>query len=185
MVKREDIKDEPIAIHIGAMNVLEDLIAKLEDVVRGARSMPLSASAMIPRAEVLEMIDTLKRSLPEELARARSLLRDAEGVIDRARADGEKVIERAKLEREKLISKTEIVQAAAREADRLVATAEAQSKRIRSEAEQYVEGKLANFEVVLQKTLAAVERGRARLAGRLEQESLGEAAGIPDEGFET
>jgi cell division septum initiation protein DivIVA len=178
VANREDTKEEPI--HIGAMNVLEDLLAKLDDVVRGARSMPLSASAMVPRAEVLEMIETLRQQLPEELTRARSLIRDAEGVIDRGRLEGEKVIERAKQEREKLISKTEIVQAAAREADRLVATAESQAHRIRAEAEQYVEGKLANFEVVLQKTLAAVERGRARLAGRLEQESLGDAAGEPD-----
>ena len=59
---------------------------------------------------------------------------------------------RARQERERLLSKTEIVQAAAREADRLVAEAESTSKRIRAEAEVYVESKLANFEVVLQKT---------------------------------
>ena len=54
----------------------------------------------------------------------------------------------------------------------MVAEAEAVSRRIKAEAESYVEGKLATFEVVLQKTLAAVERGRARLGGRLEQDEL-------------
>lgn len=180
MAKREDVKESDIVINIDETSTVEDMLAKLDDVVRGARSMPLSASAIIPRAEVLQIIESLKTRLPEELAKARGLLRDADGVIDRGRLEGEKVLERAKHEREKLISKTEIVQAAAREADRLVATAEAQAHRIRSEAEAYVEGKLANFEVVLQKTLAAVERGRARMAGRLEQESLGDAAGDPE-----
>jgi hypothetical protein len=36
------------------------------------------------------------------------------------------------------------------------------------EAEDYVDAKLANFEIVLQKTLAAVARGRESLRGRLE-----------------
>ncbi|MCW2679640.1 MAG: hypothetical protein JWM62_1041, partial [Frankiales bacterium] len=33
-------------------------------------------------------------------------------------------------------------------------------------------GKLANFEVVLSKTLAAVEKGRARLGGQSEHDEL-------------
>lgn len=179
MGNREDVSEEPVQIQ--TITTLEDLIAKLDEVVRGARSMPLSASAMVPRAEVLELIEELKQKLPEELDRARGVIRDAEAVVEQGRREAERVLERAKQEREKLISKTEIVQAAAREADRLVATAEAQAQRIRAEAEQYVEGKLANFEVVLQKTLAAVERGRARLAGSLERESLGDAAGDPEQ----
>ena len=166
-MKGEGTKDEPISISVGAMNVLEDLIQQIDDLVRSARSMPLSNSAMVPRDQLLELVDTLRRSLPEEVTRARSLIRDSEGVSERARVEAERILDRARADREKAISKTEIVQAAAREAEKLVTQAEAQSKRIKAEAEEYVEGKLANFEVTLQKTLKAVERGRARIAGRL------------------
>jgi hypothetical protein len=40
---------------------------------------------------------------------------------------------------------------------------------MRAEVEDYVDGKLANFEVVLTKTVAAVERGREKLRGRVDQ----------------
>jgi cell division septum initiation protein DivIVA len=162
-----DYREEPISISVGAMNLLEDLIQQIDDVVRNARSMPLSNSAMVPRESLLELVESLKRSLPEEIARARTLLRDAEAVVERAKVEAERMIERARADRDKAIGKTEIVQAAAREAEKLVSSAESQAKRIKAEAEEYVEGKLANFEVALQKTLKAVERGRARLAGRL------------------
>ena len=154
-------EDAPVAIPIGQMTGLEDLVRTLEELVRGARNMPLSSSALVDRKELLDVVEMLKRSIPEEVARARTVIRDRDDVIERARA-----------ERESLLSKTEIVQAASREADRMVAEAEAVARRIRAEAEEYVEGKLATFEVVLQKTLAAVERGRARLAGRLDADSL-------------
>jgi regulator of protease activity HflC (stomatin/prohibitin superfamily) len=160
------------AIPIGQMSVLEDLVSQLEESIRSARHMPLSSSALVDRKEVLDLIELLKRSIPEEIARARAVIRDRDDVVDRARSQAERVLERAQTEREQQLSKTEIVQAASREADRMVAEAEAVSRRIKAEAESYVEGKLATFEVVLQKTLAAVERGRARLGGRLEQDEL-------------
>lgn len=170
-------EEPPLTIPIGQMTVLEDLIRQLEDMVRSAKSVPLSSSAMLHRREALALIETLVRSLPEELARARAVIRDRDEILERAKREAERVVERAKIEREKMLSRTEIVQTASREADRLVAEAEATAGRIRREADEYAEGKLANFEVVLQKTLAAVERGRARLAGRLEADQL-----APDEG---
>src|SRR5437879_5421520 len=144
------------------MSVLEDLVRQIEDAIKSARTMPLSSSALVDRKEVLDLIELLKRSIPEEIARARAVIRDRDEVVERARTQAERVLERAQTEREQQLSKTEIVQAASREADRMVAEAEAVSRRIKAEAESYVEGKLATFEVVLQKTLAAVERGRAR-----------------------
>jgi regulator of protease activity HflC (stomatin/prohibitin superfamily) len=167
-------KEETAAppIPIGQMSVLEDLVQQIEEAVRSARTMPLSSSALVDRKEVLDLIELLKRSIPEEIARARAVIRDRDEVVERARSQAERVLERAQSEREQQISKTEIVQAASREADRMVAEAEAVSRRIKAEAESYVESKLATFEVVLQKTLAAVERGRARLGGRLEQDEL-------------
>jgi F0F1-type ATP synthase membrane subunit b/b' len=173
VVKREDeAVQEPVAIPVGAMSVLEDVIHQLEEIVHSARSMPLSTSALVHRQDLLDLIETLKRSLPEEIARARTILRDAEDVIQRGREQAGRLIAEAKAERERLVSKTEVMEVAAREAERLMAQAEAHSKRIRNEAERYVEGKLATFEVVLQKTLAAVERGRARLEGRTQADEL-------------
>lgn len=150
----------------------ETVIERLAEAVREARSMPLSSSALVNRQELIDMIEELRASLPTEITRARSILRDGQDVLERAGEEAQRVLERARQERERLLSKTEIVQAAAREADRLVAEAESTAKRIRAEAEGYVEGKLANFEVVLSKTLQAVERGRQRLAGRLEADDL-------------
>lgn len=166
---------EPVAIPVGAMSVLEDIIHQMEEIVHTARSMPLSSSALVNRQDVLDLIETLKRSLPEEIARARTILRDAEEVAQRGRQEAVRIISEAKAERERLVSKTEVVEMATREAERTLAQAEAHAKRIRNEAERYVEGKLATFEVVLQKTLAAVERGRARLEGRGQADDLAPA----------
>ncbi|MBI4727913.1 MAG: hypothetical protein HY775_00180 [Acidobacteria bacterium] len=173
-------QDPPVAIPIGQTTNLEDLARQLEDTVRNAKQMPLSSSALIHRKEVLEVIEALKRSIPEEIARARGVIRDREELLERARAEGERLVERARARRDELIERAEIVQAAAREADRLVVAAEAEAARARAEADRYVDAKLATFEIALQRTLAAVERGRARLAGGRETDEL-----APDPGEDT
>jgi hypothetical protein len=54
------------------------------------------------------------------------------------------------------------------EADRLVWEATTSAEAMRAEVDDYVDAKLANFEIILTKTLESVERGRAKLAGRNE-----------------
>lgn len=161
-----------VAIPIGQMSVLEDLVRQLDEAVRNARSMPLSSSALIDRQKTLDVIEMLHRSIPEEVARARAIIRDRDDVLARADAQAQRVVDKGQAQRDRLVSQTEIFQAATREAERVVQEAEQTAARIRTEAERYVEGKLATFEVVLQRTLGAVERGRARMAGAMEADAL-------------
>ena len=46
-------------------------LQQLEDLVRDAKSMPLSSSALLNRDEVLELIEELKVALREEKIRSR------------------------------------------------------------------------------------------------------------------
>ena len=71
----------------------------------------------------------------------------------------------AQEQRDRLLSRTEIVHAAHREAERLVDEAKERGAKVRMQAEDYVDQKLAAFEILLNKTLATVGRGREQLRG--------------------
>ena len=141
---------------------LDEIVAALE----AARSMPMSASCIINRAEMLALLDELRELLPGELAQAEELLESRDDLVEEGRVEAARIIEEAKRERSRLIAKTEVAHEAAREAERIVIEAETESQRMRDDVDEYVDAKLANFEVVLGKTLAAVERGREKLRGR-------------------
>ena len=130
--------------------------------------MPLSASAMINKQEILDHLESIKQSAPEELKQARWVMRDREEVLQSTQRQSEKMLTDAQAERDRLVAKTEIVAAANVEADKIIDDAKSRAREIRMEAEDYVDAKLASFEVVLQKTLSAVEKGRERLRGRLD-----------------
>ena len=151
------------------------LLAQLTTLVREARSLPISASCVVHRDEVLGLLGDVERRLPEQLGRASALLEDREGVVAQGRVEAEELLDQAREQQKQLVSKTSVMQAAKAEAEALLASAREESEAMRLEVEDYVDAKLANFEVVIAKTLDAVQRGRARLHGESELDRLDEA----------
>jgi hypothetical protein len=154
---------------------MADVHAKLDDLttlVETAKAMPLSSSCVLPRSDALALIDEVRQLLPSEIAEADDVLRDRASVVEDGHAAAEEIIAKAKAERARLVSRNEVALEARRQADALIEDARESARAMRLEVEDYVDGKLANFEVVLHKTLSAVERGRDKLSGRVQDGDL-------------
>ena len=164
------------------MSIFEDIDGLIAEV-SAAKPVPFSASAMVNKQALLETLERMKAEAPEEMKQARWVMRDREELLGKTQVETQRVVEEARAERDRLVAKTEIVAAANREADKIIEAAKSRAKEIRMEAEDYVDAKLANFEVVLQKTLAAVAKGRESLRGRLDvpQSAEGDDVGGPAE----
>lgn len=154
---------------------MADLLSTLDEIsemVAGAKSMPLSSSCVLNRAELLAALDEVRALLPQELAAANGIVADREDLLADARQEADRIVSAARNERARLVASTEVAQEAARQGTLIVDEARGTAREMRIEVEDYVDAKLANFEVVLHKTLAAVERGRDKLRGRHELDEL-------------
>ncbi|MHC0433349.1 ATP synthase subunit B family protein [Streptomyces sp. O3] len=156
-----------------------DVQRKLDDIVetvKSAKSMPMSASCVVNRAELLSLLEEVRQALPGSLAQAREVIGGREQLVEQARQEAERIIETARAERGSLISDTEVARQSLDEGERILAQSRKEAEEIRAEADDYVDSKLANFEVVLTKTLGSVGRGREKL--------LGTGQGLTDQGYE-
>lgn len=178
-------------------------LAELRELVTEARAMPLSASCLVNRAEVLARLAELAASLPRQLSEAESVLADADAVVAEAREQAVAVLAEAAVERDRRLELTPEGSEATAWAAQVRAEAEADATGRMTEADEYVDSRLAHFEVILEKTLelarrapedpaadpsahlaelssslertlTAVRRGRDRLDGRHDMEALGE-----------
>jgi cell division septum initiation protein DivIVA len=152
---------------------VHERLTQIRSSVEDARSMPMSASAVVNRAELLAELDLLAADLEKAFAEARRLTADRDAAVDEGRAEAERIIAEAGHERERLISDTEVYRVAKIEADRLREEAQQEAVELRRDTDEYVDQRLANFEVVLGKTLEAVARGRERLHGRSDLDTFG------------
>ena len=151
---------------------VEGYLAQMEQLLAEARPVPLSASVMVNRKDFEDVIDDIRASLPEELRQSRWVIKERDEVLQQAEREAEQTLADAKSEAARLISDTEVVRRSQREAERILEEAREQSRVLRLEAEDYVDSKLANFEIVLAKTMRSVEKGRERLRGRMVHEEL-------------
>ena len=152
-----------------------DSIEKLNTaitLVEEARGVPLSASCVVHRSEMLEILDGARESLPQDLFRAEEILTKRDSLMDEGRSSSEQMIASAREEVARMIEQAAIVQAARDEAHRILDEARVQAADERAEVESYIDGRLATLEVILNKTLDAVARGRDRLDGANDKDVL-------------
>lgn len=141
----------------------DELLRRVADLVAAARPMPLSASAMINKEEVLELLEEAIDRLPDELREARWLRKEREEYLTKMRADGDEILDAARARAERMVQRAEVVKSAEHRARRIIEGAEAEARRLRLECEDFCDQKLAGFEIVLERTLKMVGAGREKL----------------------
>ena len=146
------------------MDVVENLEAAIA-AVEEARSVPLSASCVINRGEMLQLLDQVKVSFPNDLAKAISILREKEDILENAHKQADGIIAQARDEVARLVEQTTIVSNARKEATRILAEANLEGKKSREEIDEYIDSRLATLEVILNKTLDVISKGRDQLGG--------------------
>ena len=107
------------------MDAVEKLTSAIK-MVEEARSVPLSASCVVHRGELLGILDEAKEALPDSIAKAELILENKDKVIDEGRLQAEKMISMAREEASQLIEQTAIMQQAREEAKNILAQARAE-----------------------------------------------------------
>lgn len=141
----------------------EAALLQAREHIEAGRSMPMSASVLVNREEVVALIEEAIHGLPEELRRARWMLKEREEYLAQARREADDIVEAGRLQAERMVERSEVVRESRRRAQSVIDDAEAAARALRHESEDYVDQKLASFEVVLERTMQAVQKGRERL----------------------
>jgi cell division septum initiation protein DivIVA len=164
---------------------VEQLLRRAADLIASARPMPLSASVMINKEEVLDLLGEAIDRLPEELRAARWLLKEREEYLANVKLEGEEILDAARTRAERMVQRTEVVKASELRSRRILEAAESESRRLRHECEDFCDQKLASFEIVLERTQRMVQAGREKLQGPLlvTEEKAAEPADDEEQGF--
>lgn len=145
---------------------------RIEDLVKIARAVPLSATVMVNKAEIIDLIEQAREALPDDLRAADAVVADADAVLDRADSAAEVTIAEANTRARATLDEARekadlLVSEATNEASRTVERAEAEAERLlaqaRAEAEEMVEDARAQAErMVTTENITYMAEDRAR-----------------------
>ena len=142
------------------------LIDKLDDLVHNAKQVPLTDQVRVDKEEIYDLLDQMRATIPEEIKQARWIVKERQEMLAEAKREAERILSEARDRQEQLIADQEITKEAERAAEDIVEDARAREREIRLGAEDYADDVLHSLEDNLTKFIAAVQRGRDRLAGR-------------------
>ncbi|MGO1174121.1 MAG: ATPase [Actinomycetaceae bacterium] len=144
----------------------ESLLAILDEMrrmVTQARSMPMSSSAIVNRAELLDMIASARSVVPESIAAADSIVADADAVLERARSQADQIVADGEAEAARLVQMESVLDQARAEAARIIEEAEGAAQRRAQDADAYANQQLGRFENELAAISSQVRAGRQYL----------------------
>jgi cell division septum initiation protein DivIVA len=145
------------------------LVDRIEESMDAGRSVPLARGRLIDTDKVYEIIDEIRGSFPDELKQARWIVKERQEMLEEAEKEANRILEEARDRADAMASDQEIVRRANEQAASIMDDARQQEREIRLGAEDYADEMLANLEVNLGKLLTAVQRGRDRLQGKVNQ----------------
>lgn len=144
----------------------EERVRQIRSIISNARSMPMSASCVVNRAELLGALDELSQHLPHEIAAAQQVIEESRQRVAEGEAEAGEIVAEAREHAADLAAHSEQVKVAEAAAARIVAEAEEDAAALRRETEVFIDSRMASFESVLSKTSSQVRLARRRLAER-------------------
>src|SRR5436190_7963114 len=131
----------------------------MEYVVHHARRVPFSAQVIVDEEEIVELLDELRASLPEEIKQANRVVQEQHRLISEAHAEAGRITARASERAEGAVRDHEVLRRVERQAQQTLREAQARADQTVREAEAYALEQLQQLEAHLGRTLATVKRG--------------------------
>jgi cell division septum initiation protein DivIVA len=158
---------------------LYETVDELTTVIENARSVPMSGSCMVPRDHLLDLLDDLRESLPEDVQAAGAIVEQRTEILQQAQAEAERLTGRTRAESEQLLTsarrqrdellgtarrqRDELLAQAQDEAEQLLADAEAEAERLVTEGRRHREALLADAQEQQAEMIAAAQAEHERL----------------------
>jgi len=150
------------------------LIDRLEELFNESRPIPLTHNVIVDEDRILDIIDQMRVSIPDEVKKAQQIIAQRDRVLAQAQEAANRTIQLAKEKSEALLEREPIVQAAQMQAEEIIRQSKIEAENIRREADQYVLASLSSLEQELLKILAQVQNGMRMMQAPMQNNSIGE-----------
>lgn len=146
------------------MDILH-LVDRLEELFNESRAIPLTHQVVVDEDRMLDLIDQMRVSIPDEVKKAQQLLAQRDRILAQAQEEANRTLQLARDRGEQLVERDAIVQAGQARAEQILAQAQVDAEATQQEADRYVLETLTRLEVEMERLLNQVRNGIITLQG--------------------
>ena len=161
------------------MDILQ-LIDRLEELFNDAKALPFTHNVVVDEDRMLELIDQMRISIPEEVKKAQQVVAQRDRVMAQAQEEANRTLDIARQKADQLTQKDMIVQEAQRRAEQILAQARADGEATRIDADNYVVDNLMQLQDQLARLTNQVNNGVRTVQEDQMRKSTGSSASVPE-----
>ncbi len=136
---------------------------ELEELIENSGKVPLTRKVMVNEDSILDLLDRIRTTIPEEIRQAKWIIQEREKVMSESQKEAMRIMENAQKQVEKKAEDSEVVRKAKVIAEEIVAKAEQTAQEIREGAREYADEILGALQDRLNKINQQIEQGRSEL----------------------
>lgn len=140
------------------MDILH-LVDRLEELFNQSRALPFTHNVIVDEDRMLDIIDQMRISIPEEVKKAQQLFAQKDRVLAQAQEEAGRKLSLAHEKAEQLIDRDLLVQDAQKRANQIVEQARGEADIIRQGADQYAMDKLMELDKSVQVIMNQIRNG--------------------------
>ena len=140
------------------MDILH-LVDRLEELFNESRPIWFTHSVIIDEDKILDIIDQMRVSIPEEIKKAQQLLNQRDRILAQAQEEANRTLGIAREKSEHIVERDGIVQAAQTRSEQIIAQARDEADKTKLDADDYVLETLTKLEMEVDKYLSQVRNG--------------------------
>jgi len=144
---------------------LFNALNELEEIVETSIKVPMTRRVLVDEDRLLDMLDRIRTTLPEEIRQARWIIQEREKVMAETKKEAGRIMEDVQKQMERRVEESEFVRVAKERAEEIVEKAENVAREIRQGARDYADELLNEIEKRIEKIVSEVRDGRAELKG--------------------
>ena len=150
------------------MDILH-LVDRLEELFNESRSIPFTHNVIVDEDRMLDIIDQMRISIPEEIKKAQQLLAQRDRILAQAQEEANRTLSLAREKSDTLVDRNSIVSAAQARSEQIIAQGKIEAENTRHEADEYVLDTLTNLEMEMERILSQVRNGIRSLQNEKQQ----------------
>lgn len=141
------------------MDIME-IIELMEETIDKAPTVPLSGKILIDKDDILDYIQEMRLSFPDEVKEAKWVKEERQRIISEAESRADSMVKTAEAKMLQMVDENEITKQAQDYANQLVEDAQAQSTKLITDSDQYADDILGDVERRLEMLLKKVSDDR-------------------------
>ena len=140
------------------MDILH-LVDRLEELFNSSRGIWFTHQVIVDEDRMLDLIDQMRVSIPEEVKKAQQILAQKDRVLAQAQEEANRTIQLAREKSDQLVERDVIVQAANARAEQIVNKARREGDAAKRDADKYVFDSLSRLYRELERIMTQVHNG--------------------------